>query len=221
MGQLRQKTLNDIYKRLDNTRLSSFNFDIISTDANELLIIKFKENKNYYYKIDKGHNVIFSPGVLKMIEKPQIPSGSTFENALKFIPGWVKHLIDEMEATSEFYEEIESLINDIDQRVSDQEIDSKNKFEPKEQANLEAKIEELTMQFDELKKQNIIKDEELNSIKKDLEILKEDLALFPRGVWLRTASQKILDPLKKIIKSKEVRNQLIDTAKKLLLESIT
>ncbi len=217
MGQLRQKTLNDIYKLLDQTRLSSFNFDIISPEQKGLLIITFKANTNYYYKIDDDHNVIFSPGTVRTVETRVTPSGSELIAALRFIPEWVNHLIDELEATSKFCDEIATLINKIEQRISDQEINPEEKFEPEEQADLEAKIEKLAEQFEEFKKHDVLNETELNNIKKELQTLKEDLVLFPRGVWLRSAGQKILDPLKKIIKSKESRNILISIAKKLLL----
>ncbi|WP_345875203.1 hypothetical protein [Shewanella algae] len=49
-----------------------------------------------------------------------------------------------------------------------------------------------------------------------IESTKPDIDVYPKGVWYRTAGNKIIRALKRIAKNKETRDLCIDVIKKLM-----
>ena len=155
------------------------------------------------------------PGDYKITESNQF---SNLEAALDRLRAWTNNIRQELiqntssqnddffeEELRFFQEKVEVEIDNPLERFNDSEIeDLTDKLE-----NLKKRIEQLESQIGE--------DGELApEAERTIEKTKADLKIYPRGIWYKTAGNKLLNLMKSIMKTQEGRQLIAETIRGLL-----
>ncbi len=101
----------------------------------------------------------------------------------------------------------------VNERLEEHIKDKSVHFDANEIESLREMLANLEQKFEtELK----ISKEQLEQVKSELEKLKQDLDVFSKKTWWRTAGNKIINMTSQFISSKEGHQLLADSIKKLL-----
>jgi hypothetical protein len=79
-----------------------------------------------------------------------------------------------------------------------------------------AQLDSLLEKFEQLERQSAITTEELESVKREIKNMREDLNYFSKGVWYRTAGNKILNLVSRFTNTKDGRSLVSEPVKGLL-----
>lgn len=134
------------------------------------------------------------------------------------IPNWCKAIKEEMMGNvhEPVFDEIESLRKEIDEKLNQQADELNGLFSKDEISSLHGKLEQLKEQFEVFQAKQLINEKELSQIKSDIDNIKGDMSAFPKKVWYRTASNKLLSLFIKLAGSKEGRELALHTAETLI-----
>jgi uncharacterized coiled-coil DUF342 family protein len=219
MGKLRKTIQREIYDILDSSIFTSNDFNVTfgNPDSNEyLIIITFKHNTNYSYKIAKAtydYRLIRTPGD---IEEKENTSCNSYEKSISYISLWCSEVRNELKAEQPIYNEIDSLRKMIEENIIINNNSNEAEFSVKEINDLQQKFEDLQTRVEELEKNKIITESQSTNIKNGLQRVKEDIEYYPKDTWIKTASNKVVDLFVSVGKSKEGRKILAEGGKKLL-----
>lgn len=219
MGKLRKTIQREIYDILNGSIFTENDFGVIfgDPDSNEyLIIITFKHNNNFVYKVHKRtyrYDIIRTPGD---IEEEETKQCKTFEESISYISQWCQEVRNELKAEQPIYNELDSLRKMIEESIVINNNSSESEFSVEEINNLQQKFEDLQARVEQLEKDNIITENQSNHIQDGLQKVKEDVEYYPKETWIKTASNKVLNLFVSIGKSKEGRKVLADGSRKLL-----
>ena len=219
MGKLRKTIQREIYDILNESIFTENDFTVLfgDPDSNEYLImITFKHNNNFVYKVDKHtyrYDIIRTPGDIEEEEKKEC---KTFEDSISYILQWCQEVRNELKAEQPIYNELDSLRKMIEESIIINNNSSESEFSVEEINNLQQKFEDLQARVEQLEKDNIITENQSNNIQEGLQKVKEDVEYYPKDTWIKTASNKVLNLFVSIGKSKEGRKVLADGSRKLL-----
>ncbi|EIZ1551025.1 hypothetical protein MOU90_003674 [Vibrio parahaemolyticus] len=156
-----------------------------------------------------------SPGVYK---NEETSTHEDFDSATSEVYAWLDNIRNELVSLK-----VESQKSEEDDILSgfesylDEPIENPDEFFSVEEVNdIKGKLEELQRRVLELEEAQQINQEDKDCINKVIEKTKSDVDVYPKGVWIRTAGNKILRTLKQVVKNKESRDVVIDVVKKLL-----
>lgn len=156
-----------------------------------------------------------SPGVYKNEETSK---HEDFNSATSEIYTWLGNIRNELVALK-----VESQNSEEDdiftgfESYLDEPVEKPDEFFSSEEANdIKRKLEELQRRVLELEEAQQISQDDKDSINKVIEKTKSDVDVYPKGVWIKTAGNKILRTFKRIVKNKESRDLFIDVMKKLI-----
>ncbi len=219
MGKLRKTIQREIFDILDTSIFTSddFNVQFGDPDSNQyLIIIQFKHNAHFVYKISKHiyqYQIVRTPGD---IEEEESSNHNTYEESISFIKQWCNEVRNELKAEQPIYNELDNLRKMIEENLVFNSNSDENEFSVEEINNLKQKFEDLQARVEQLEKDKIITENQSNNIQEGLEKVKEDMEYYPKGTWIKTASNKVLNLFISIGKSKEGRKVLADGSRKLL-----
>jgi len=60
------------------------------------------------------------------------------------------------------------------------------------------RLDDLIIKFENLSENDKLQKKELDSLKKEIEILKENLSKLPRATWMKAAGNKIINIMEKV-----------------------
>lgn len=156
-----------------------------------------------------------SPGVYKNEETSK---HEDFDSATSEVYAWLDNIRNELvslKVSSQKSEE-DDILSGFESYL-DEPIENPDEFFSVEEVNdIKGKLEELQRRVLQLEEAQQINQEDKDCINKVIEKTKSDVDVYPKGVWVRTAGNKILRTLKQIVKNKESRDVVIDVVKKLL-----
>lgn len=223
---LRKAVLEKIIKTLDSSCFTASDFSV-ETPANgdPLLQLTFRHHPSYAYilkeKFEKDADgekvsvfyVTASPGEHKLQETDNFYE---FSDVIKGITAWCRNIRSELRAAIPVFDDIDILRAKIEEHIKEHVEDPEGKFDDYELQDIRAKFEALYVTLEELKEHKKVTEAELNKLKKELQAIQEDAKYYPRGTWLKTASNKIFGTLTKVAASKEGRGIIADSARKLI-----
>ncbi|EPF9620614.1 hypothetical protein [Vibrio vulnificus] len=237
MAILKRTKISHIQNILDNGKYCLEDFETIFPAQGSVLVeIKFKAYPSFHLSIyEETRNTMgafallsdpnqeiktvikcsMSPGEYKT---EQVTRHDSIDNAISEIYSWVDNIKEELIAlrrTRQHAEDDDVLSNF--QKYLDEPIDEPESFFSVHEAQaLKDKLEELQKRVEQLETDKQIEPEDCESLTSAIESTKSDIDVYPKGVWYRTAGNKILKTLKRVAKNKESRDLVIDVVKKLM-----
>ncbi|EPP5754992.1 hypothetical protein ACUT59_003345 [Vibrio cholerae] len=237
MAILKRTKISHIQNILDNGKYCLEDFETIFPAQGSVLVeIKFKAYPSFHLSIyEETRNTMgafallsdpnqeiktvikcsMSPGEYKT---EQVTRHDSIDNAISEIYSWVDNIKEELIAlrrTRQHAEDDDVLSNF--QKYLDEPIDEPESFFSVHEAQaLKDKLEELQKRVEQLETDKQIEPEDCESLTSAIESTKSDIDVYPKGVWYRTAGNKILKTLKRVAKNKESRDLVIDVVKRLM-----
>jgi hypothetical protein len=221
---LRTSIKNKCFEVLGSTRFSigDFSCDFPETKDGaskaEAIVIRFKPDRRFSFIVvdrSSGASIEMSPGKHRDQERFGI---SGYGDVFSFLKQWTDYIYDELVSNHPFYDEMQSIRTDLEEKINKHVEDRDAHFTRAEAEVLAEKIEALKKQFEELAAQNQLTKDELGKLKEDFEAIKKDTATFKKGVWYATAGNKLLDICGKVFGS-NAGQQLAQTAVNRLLDT--
>jgi len=231
MAKVKQSVIETIYKTLDNRYFTPADFDINFESKEEIVVIRFKHRKNFYFAIKEqfvrpgGIAAIASldgklvpatfeaPGDFKAEESHQFDS---FEACINRIPKWCKNIYEDLRSKSPLADEFDELLQKFEDHINDHLAEPESHFSVDEIEVLQEKFEDLYRQFQDLSEKHLITEETLNEIKSEFETIKQSAHDLNKGLWANLTKNKMIRVIKKIGASKEARTLMFEGAKRLL-----
>ncbi|MEJ1296896.1 MAG: hypothetical protein RPU64_04695 [Candidatus Sedimenticola sp. (ex Thyasira tokunagai)] len=219
MGKLRRTIQREVYDSLDSSVFTRDDFNVGFGDPDKdqwLVHIKFIHDEEFTFGIGGkvvalGHTVSRSPGEVQQQETTY----HSFDVAVSLIPEWAKEIRSELKASKPIYKELDALRDIINDQLQ-QSVGDNDEFTVEEINELRRKFEELLMRVENLEKDNIITQKQLDEFKSGIAEVDEEIDYYPKKTWLKTASNKLVKVIASIGKSQEGRKILADGARKLI-----
>jgi len=203
MALVRPATKARIQSILDESFFTShgFSVDYENIDSYSTVILKiiFKADEDYYFKItDVKSNVTIdtdfctteAPGV-HLVEEDEFYRNS-FDDCLLAISKWIERIVEDYGKASTINEQLENLRASFEDHLRDSTEDLNENFSESEYEELKIKLDGLAKQLETLQSQLEINDSELEEMKEEIQKLKENIKKYPKGVWYRSAGNKVL-----------------------------
>jgi len=224
MPQLNKTAIKRMMRIIEEqSYFTSYSFKFDDSNENDTYMkIVFKDDNKYYFEILNKHKdsrrtgisnvylVIQSPGKFMEVDQHTI---NDFDRCFDYLKNWLKFLEQELRSIHPLVGDIEELRREFNERLEEHIKDKSVHFDANEIESLREMLANLEQKFEtELK----ISKEQLEQVKSELEKLKQDLDVFSKKTWWRTAGNKIINMTSQFISSKEGHQLLADSIKKLL-----
>jgi len=232
VAKLRRTIISRVYSELESSDFSLRDFKVDFEETNHFVHIQFLPFTEYEFEIverdvtkinigdalnprDADYRLFTdeSPGEYKIRASLRHDS---IDQCLDRISVWCESVEEELAAPMPEPMILEDFEEELEHKLNEKAGDSKERFSEEEISILKEKLDALTQRFVELEKANEITEKELNAVKSKVETMKDNLSVYPKSTWYKVSGHKILDVLKKITNSKEGKDLLLSSAKKLL-----
>lgn len=237
MALLKSTIIKKIRNVLDSGRYCIEDFDVEFPSEGSILVdIKFIALPSFSLRIFEGtdgggrslallntpkeeiRTIIkcsMSPGEYKTRQSSRHES---IDDAISQIYSWNEHIRQELIALRAEKQECEDddVLSSFQAFLDEPVAEPEEFFTIEEAKKLKSKLERLQERVEELEAQNQIDPAESDRLNTAIESTKTDIDVYPKGVWFRTAGNKILRTLKRVAKNKESRDLFIDVMKKLM-----
>lgn len=225
--------MDELKNAISSTRFSVDDFTYDGDEVNELLRIEFKYNVEYSFilyeegvieeeptlfgsgSISKTVTKLFSgesPGRYKKYQKVKLDG---FDYVSDRILTWCDNLHRELaipDSGDKIEEDIKRAIKEqFDFRIENPE----SKFSKEEIDTLKSKLDNLYEKFEELSDRYQISESQLESLHNEIERMKDSASKYKRGLWSNIARNKITDLVFTFLKSKEGRELIFDSIKRI------
>lgn len=216
---LRNSLVSKIWAAIEKSPFTAADFNVyFDDDRNQaLLLIEFRYDSNFYFKVYENHDgeeiLNVSPGKYKREEVSHLSSLSKIPEEIN---SWTRNIRDELRATIPVYTELDLIREKIERHVAEHIENPETPFSKEEADKLKEKLDEVMTRFQELQQRSNITEQELKRLNREIDSIKSNLNAYPRGVWYKTAANKIWATISKITTSQESRQIMAQAAKKLL-----
>ena len=129
---------------------------------------------------------------------------------------WIRNVRDELRTTVPVYAELDDLKAKLEKHINEHVSNPDVPFSAAEADEMREKLNDLLSRLEEMEKKSEITEQELNRLKKELTSIKANVTTFPKGVWYKTAANKLWAVTSKIATSQESRQVLAKAAQKML-----
>jgi|GEM_PF-3012389 len=237
MAQLKKSIIKQVEAALESNNLfSREDFGLRYSDGSQYLVfIKFIAHPQYSLTIQERYtNLLATVSVLggdkgkrffQTIECPgdfKNQESNSFQNindCIYRISDWVRNLhedliLREVKPENDLDDFTENLRKQLDENTIENPDDH---FSFNESESLKLKLNELNERVIELEKRYKLTKEDIAPLESAIKSSKDNVDNYPKRVWYRTSGNKILSALNKIAKTKEVRDFLLEAAKKFFL----
>lgn len=229
--------MKDIISALDATRFSASDFDLSGDEYGELLRIQFTYDDRFnfilkeeevseevtdgrtyglssktYSKMVVKRFTHESPGEYKSQDKIEI---SSFSNVVKRIGSWCQNIHRELSNEVTIDASLEEAKESFRQAINFEIDDPDSKFTTEESEELSLKLDALFSKVSELSEQLNISDVELQKLRGDLDSMRDNTKAYKKGVWAKMTENKLTTFVFGFLKSKEGRNLIVESIKKL------
>lgn len=222
MTTLRETTKQKIFSVLEGTYFTGGSFSANFNENQEpFLVIRFIPNANFTFSVKQTFNVAGyvateAPGV--HIENGESYKYDNLDACIKAIGKWAERILEDYRSKNPIIDEFEQLRKTLFEQVEGHIKDQHSHFTPEEISGLRSKLDELDARLKEVCDKNSEYEHSLREAHREIEKIKADLELFPKGVWYRVAGAKVLGLIKKVAGSQEGRELALEAAKKFLLD---
>ena len=237
MPKLKNSVISEV---LNNLNFSSFTQEDFTVDVSEassaFAKIYFSSMPKYQFVIEEhveGRN--YSIGailqkqeteltkVIRTIETPgeylntEYHTVNSISGAIHRISAWVQNIQEDLIHSKNIQkttvdDSISELHSSIDENIENPE----DYFQETEKESLIAKLNELQARVESLEEKMDIDPQQIKHIESAIEKTKNDVDLYPKGVWYKTSATKLFKLIREVLKSSEGREIAADLVKKLL-----
>ncbi|WP_316674763.1 hypothetical protein [uncultured Tolumonas sp.] len=238
MPLLKNSVIANVIQTLNLSSFCKEDFDVKFPDNGSCLVsLEFLAKRNYFFEIIESSN---STNPLFLVTMPRTPDSDQktlfkcrmspgeyknqqtknfedLDSAISFISTWINYIKDDLKSTKnknsfdfdditkEFQDNIDKTINNPDDFFTENEADE-----------LRRKLDAIQERVSELERTMKLSEAESSKLSKTIDKTKSELDVYPKGVWYKTAANKMLKVIKEILKTSEGRQALYDLTKKLI-----
>jgi len=225
MTALRETTKKLVIDALDRTYFTADSFSVnFSQNENPFVTITFIPYKKFQFSISRQASGINVSGYVST-EAPgtHIETGEKYKQdnlsaAFKAIGPWADRILEDYRAKNPIVDEFEEFRKKFSEQIEEHIQDKDAHFSADEAQIMRTRLDELSAKLHEVWEKSEAAEQRLKDAEKAIERIKEDLNIFPKGVWYRMAGNKILGAVQKAMGSTEGRQFALEAAKKFLLE---
>lgn len=238
MSQLKPSFIEEIKESISDScfTLNDFNLDLPNSGEVFLnLIFKHKpEYKLYVAEETHTENVkvtdsfglnthtnknvsvvlvaYITPGEYKLKEQTEL---SSFHEITEIIPSWCRQIKDDLYSLVPKPDPVESIRKEFEAQFENIN-DPESYFTAEEKKAVDDRFDELFKKFEELKEEYSISKSQLHSIRDEFEEFKNSSSAYPKGVWAKITSNKLVNIVSSVFKSPEGRKFILEQFKNLL-----
>ena len=218
--KLRAGTKEIILRTLDETYFTRVNFDAKFSEGKDstVLDITFLPNKEVRFHVEKGAGELFfideAPGEYLTTSERFNVSG--FKPCIDRIKPWTQRILKDLRQTDPLANELDELRVLLEQKMEKHIGDQGKHFSDEEAEQLRSSMKELEVRFKELEKKHLITEANLEDVTGQLHDLSDDLKVFSKGTWYRTAAAKVTSMVTRIVLTKEGQDLIASSVKALL-----
>lgn len=202
MAFIRDLVIKDFINDLDRTLFTRHGFTYTFNRQDGYIVhIVFKENPNFKFLIkDRNYSKEWvteeSPGVNFMDGESY--RFTEFEKAKQRVRFWVQRIIEEITIDEKKAKTmLESWRRDLSE-LSDNMSEPEKPFNENETQQWVERLDDLIIKFENLNENDRLQKKELDSLKKEVEVLKQNLTKLPKATWMRAAGNKIINVLENV-----------------------
>jgi hypothetical protein len=217
---LRNSLIAKIWSALERSpfTIADFNVEFGDGRSNGYLVqITFRHQPAFSFIGKENYKTeVFTteaPGEYKKIEQMALASLSDIPERITV---WTRNLRDELRVTIPVYSELDDLRDLIERHVRETVDKPDVPFSNEEADELRSKLDDLANRFREMQEKSEITEQELNRLNQELVSIKANLTAYPKGIWYKTATNKIWAVVSKIGTSQESRQVIAKAAQKML-----
>jgi len=229
--------MDEIKETINSTCFSVDDFNFNDQNYNELLRISFKHAEDYCFSLSEediteeitaGRNFELtsrttsktitklysheSPGAYKKEDKIEL---NGYSRVCERITIWCKNMHHELSIETSSFNDIEDAKRAFNEQFEINIDDPESKFNSDEVSQLQSRLDELYSKFEQLSEKYEISENELKKLKSELNTIKENAKNYKKGLWAKVSQNKITDLIFSLLKSKESRDLIIDSIKKI------
>lgn len=214
---LRNSLVAKIWNAIEKSPFTVADFDVTFGDMDELLSISFRHTPDFYLVATENRAgevfIRIAPGEHKTSELVRL---SSLADIPEYVTKWGKNIREELRVILPVYSELDDLRETIEKHVAEHVDHPEMPFTLEEVEGLKEKLDELMGRFQEMQQRSELTEQELNRLNQEVTTIKANLGSFPKGVWYKTAANKIWATFSKVATSQESRQVMAQAAKKLL-----
>lgn len=197
--------------------VGDFEVEFGSSKDDDILNIRFRHHPDFYLSITENYKSECtsneSPGEHKKKEAYLLRSLADIPERITV---WARNVRDELRVTVPVYSELDELREIVERHINENVQNPNERFSDSEVDELREKLDELAKRFAEMQEKNELTEQEVNRLNQEIASIKTNLVSYPRGVWYKTAANKIWATVGKIATSQESRQVLAQAARKML-----
>lgn len=224
MTALRETTKKKIAEALDKTYFTGSSFSLLfKENSDPFVVIKFIPEERFSFSIGEPSGYNSSGYISEEAPGLHIETGERYKHdnlasALKAIGPWTERILEDYRSRNPVIDEFEAFRKTLSEQVEAHIQDKESHFTDEEAQALREKLDELSAKLHEVWEKSETTEQKLKEAEQEIERIKNDIAIFPKGVWYRVAGSKIVGAVKKVMGSAETRQFALEAAKKFLLE---
>lgn len=242
MSQIKLSFMKQIYDAFKSSKFTIADFDFsFPSSGNTLIIVKFKHHPEYRLELSErtgiktvkvkdgfsrhfqstreeenkytAYSLLESPGKYKLEESNEIDSPSEI---ITKIPNWCHNIHSDICTKLETEDDFSVFRNQLEEIIQFNFENENSSFETHEIEALEKKFDMLQEMFNKLEEQNTITEENLEQVKKEINEIKNNSNVYPKGMWAKVTKNKLIKMLTDFAKTKEGRELFIEGIKRLI-----
>lgn len=195
-------------------------YRLILSERTERNTVKVKQGTHSYLSTTREeensytvHYLLESPGDFKLVEENEI---SSLDQLITKFPEWCKNIHSDLSTKFDTEDPFSSLREHLENIINENIEDEGEQFEQNEIEALEKKLDSLFEMFSELEEKNHITEKNLKNLKSELETIKSNAKIYPKGIWAKVTNNKLIQIVTDFAKTKEGRDLIIESIKKLI-----
>ena len=237
MTILKNSVKSQIVNQLNSASFCREDFDVnFHTSGSTLVTINFNPRPEYqldiYESTGRTSNYLdlmsrgndphaeakvycrMSPGEYK---NSQSRPYDDLDSAISSIYQWLTYIKEDLvnlKKSKEF--DVDDFTQSFQQQIDENIEEPESYFTLEEAEDLKVKLDALSARISELESQLKLSSEDAKNLELTIDKTKSDIDIYPKGIWYKTACNKIINTVKSVLKTKEGREALLDMAKKLI-----
>lgn len=220
MSQLKPSFTREIRDALENSKftLSDFEIEYPETGRN-LLRITFIHKPGYsfllteeYRQLEYAYIAKMIPGEFKLQESSQISLGGAVDE----IPKWCENIRRDLYALAPKIDPLEQLRQQLHRNLDELVSNPEEYFSQNELDLVDERFNRLYADIADLKEDYALTKQQLAALKKEIEEFKQSARAYPKGIWARITSNKLVKTAGSIVNSTEGRKFLFQQIQRAL-----
>jgi DNA repair exonuclease SbcCD nuclease subunit len=233
MSRVRRTVVNQVFSALQEGPFSVGDFDVkFPTSGENLIVLSFRPSEQYKFVVSEktpttamireltdgkpGNRFPITtetPGEFKNTEQRVFES---LEECIQRISLWTRRIREELLHFAPYQDDLTALREELEEKIKQHVKDPDERFSEEEISRLQNALDILAARLAEMEGKQVENEKRVKDIEKELAQARNNLRYYPKGIWYRTAGNKILDLVKGVVKSKEGRALVVEATKKML-----